>query len=145
VPRYKFNHSKDASQRLHALIGLDSAYIHTHTHTTHARCEGIFHSMHILPDALPMHIDAIRAITHNAYSQPQAPHPCIHMSYIQLYTRRRQMVFVAYWCLQAPHPCIRMSSMQLNSHKTNGVRSLLGLVGALPMYTHVDTYQDART
>jgi hypothetical protein len=35
--------------------------------------------------------------------------------------------------------------MQLNSHKTNGVRSLLGLVGALPMYTHVDTYQDART
>jgi hypothetical protein len=84
------------------------------------------------------------------------------------------MVFVAYWCLQAPHPCIRMSSIQLNTHKTNGVCSLLGLAGAssmhthvihtikhaqdknavcsllglagtLPMYTNVDTYQDART
>jgi hypothetical protein len=57
-------HSKDASQHLHAFIGLVSAY----THWTHARGEGVFHGMQMLADTLSMRSDAICAITHEAYS-----------------------------------------------------------------------------
>lgn len=47
---------------------------------------------------------------------------------------------IAHKCLQAPHiHAYNMPYIQSYTHKTNGVRSFLVIVDALPMYAHTHT------